>query len=221
MSSGPPSPLSVDDTLPFRYVAGSSSLDLVNTVDWTSRGPARDRIGSYGRLLEWALGASIIDEAAASRLERQAFIRQRDAALALDRARALRWTLRRLTSAMAGDDRAGTSVRLPLEELNEFIADVYGHARLVTTAPSRRDRPPALSWAWERDSDRLDRILWPVVRGAAELLGSADAARLRVCAGDDCGWIYVDRSRNGLRRWCEMATCGTVEKSRRRRDRSA
>ncbi len=30
-----------------------------------------------------------------------------------------------------------------------------------------------------------------------------------------------DRSRNGLRRWCEMATCGTAEKTRRRRDRSA
>ncbi len=35
--------------------------------------------------------------------------------------------------------------------------------------------------------------------------------------GDDCGWMYVDRSRNGLRRWCQMRTCGTREKSRRRR----
>ncbi|HEV2853834.1 MAG TPA: CGNR zinc finger domain-containing protein [Thermoanaerobaculia bacterium] len=35
----------------------------------------------------------------------------------------------------------------------------------------------------------------------------------------DCGWMYVDCSRNGLRRWCEMETCGTLEKSRRRRER--
>jgi predicted RNA-binding Zn ribbon-like protein len=40
---------------------------------------------------------------------------------------------------------------------------------------------------------------------------------VRVCDGDDCGWMYVDRSRNGFRRWCQMRTCGTREKTRRRR----
>jgi predicted RNA-binding Zn ribbon-like protein len=69
--------------------------------------------------------------------------------------------------------------------------------------------------------DRLDSPLWPVVRSAAELLASSDVERLRVCAGDDCGWAYVDRSRNGLRRWCQMSTCGTAEKTRRRRQRLA
>jgi predicted RNA-binding Zn ribbon-like protein len=54
------------------------------------------------------------------------------------------------------------------------------------------------------------------VRAAAALLSSDDTAKLRICGGPDCGWIYVDRSRNGLRRWCEMSVCGTREKSRRR-----
>ena len=34
--------------------------------------------------------------------------------------------------------------------------------------------------------------------------------------GADCGWMFVDRSRNRLRRWCQMETCGTMEKTRRR-----
>jgi predicted RNA-binding Zn ribbon-like protein len=54
-----------------------------------------------------------------------------------------------------------------------------------------------------------------VARAASALLQS-EASRLRICGGSDCGWMYVDRSRNGLRRWCEMQTCGTVAKSRRR-----
>jgi predicted RNA-binding Zn ribbon-like protein len=41
-----------------------------------------------------------------------------------------------------------------------------------------------------------------------------------VCAAPDCGWVYVDRSRNGFRRWCQMETCGTEEKSRRRAART-
>lgn len=218
-ASVPPPAISVDDTLPFRFIAGDPSLDFVNTVDWTSRGPARDRIGSYGRLIEWALAAAAIDEPSATRLERRAFSRQRDAARTLDDARALRWTLRRLVSAIAGKDRAVASVRLPLDELNRFVADVYAHVRL--TKPTTRTKA-ALSpfvWTWDHDPDRLDSPLWPVVRSAADLLASPDIERLRVCDGDDCGWVYVDRSRNGLRRWCQMSTCGTAEKTRRRQQR--
>ena len=44
---------------------------------------------------------------------------------------------------------------------------------------------------------------------------------MRVCAAQDCGWVYVDRSRNGLRRWCQMETCGTIMKTRRRAERNA
>jgi predicted RNA-binding Zn ribbon-like protein len=220
-ASAPPPAISVDDTLPFEFIAGDVSLDFVNTVDWTSRGPARDRIGSYGRLIEWALAAGAIDEPGATRLERRAFSRQRDAARALDGARALRWTLRRLVSAIAGNDRAVASVRLPLNELNRFVADGYAHARLTKPSRSGAASTSPLVWAWDDDPDRLDLLLWPVVRSAAELLASSDIERLRVCAGADCGWVYVDRSRNGLRRWCQMSTCGTAEKTRRRRQRPA
>ena len=73
-------------------------------------------------------------------------------------------------------------------------------------------------WSW-RDQDSDPRaVAWPVIWSAAELLRSVEVGQVRICDGDDCGWMYVDRSRNGLRRWCQMRTCGTREKSRRRRD---
>ena len=56
---------------------------------------------------------------------------------------------------------------------------------------------------------------------AAALLTGPEVESIRVCAGPDCGWVYVDRSRNHLRRWCEMETCGTSEKNRRRAARNA
>jgi predicted RNA-binding Zn ribbon-like protein len=62
-------------------------------------------------------------------------------------------------------------------------------------------------------------VLWPVAWTAAALLTSDEAGKIRVCGGVDGGWMYVDRSRNGLRRWCRMETCGTCEKSRRRAER--
>jgi predicted RNA-binding Zn ribbon-like protein len=36
--------------------------------------------------------------------------------------------------------------------------------------------------------------------------------RLKACRGDDCRWVYIDRSRNTSRRWCDMANCGNRAK---------
>lgn len=66
----------------------------------------------------------------------------------------------------------------------------------------------------------LDSLLWPVVRHAAALLTSTDAAAIRMCAGTDCGWVFVDRSRGRRRRWCAMETCGTLAKEARRSPRA-
>ena len=212
----PPRPRSIDDSLPFRFVGGDVGLDLVNTVDWTDRGPERDRVGSYSRLVEWAVAAKVLGDQEAVRLRGRAETRPDDAADAHTSAMEFRWTLKRLVGAVADGSGDGTAARAALDELNWFVAESFPHARLEL-ATGGAPRP---QWTWARDPERLDALLWPIVRSAAELLASTDPSRLRVCPGPDCGWVYVDRSRNGLRRWCEMSTCGTDEKTRRRRERS-
>jgi predicted RNA-binding Zn ribbon-like protein len=54
-------------------------------------------------------------------------------------------------------------------------------------------------------------------RLALELLCEADLTRLGMCLPDQhgCGWVYIDRSRNGSRRWCTMDDCGADAKARR------
>jgi predicted RNA-binding Zn ribbon-like protein len=39
--------------------------------------------------------------------------------------------------------------------------------------------------------------------------------RVRVKACGGCGWLFVDRTRNGSRRWCISAMCGSRDKARR------
>jgi predicted RNA-binding Zn ribbon-like protein len=41
--------------------------------------------------------------------------------------------------------------------------------------------------------------------------------RLRVCGNALCGWVFLDRSRNGSRVWCDMAACGNRAKVARHR----
>jgi len=44
-------------------------------------------------------------------------------------------------------------------------------------------------------------------------------ARLRLCGNERCGWVFVDRSANGRRRWCDPRACGNRMKVRRFRAR--
>lgn len=43
--------------------------------------------------------------------------------------------------------------------------------------------------------------------------------RLRMCASDECKWIFFDRSKPGNRRWCSSALCGNRQKTRAYRQR--
>ena len=197
--------------LTVKYVGGDPCLDLVNTVDWTPRGLENERLTDYARLTRWAEGAGILPAAAAERLRRRARARSRESEAALRRAHRTRAVLRRLVDAIV----AGKAAPAVWSEFNEELAVALGRLRLAPVGG--RTAAPTAAWAWPGLGERLESPLWPVVWSAAKLLTSNESERLRVCPGPDCGWVYVDRSRNGLRRWCEMETCGTAEKSRRRR----
>jgi predicted RNA-binding Zn ribbon-like protein len=58
-------------------------------------------------------------------------------------------------------------------------------------------------------------VLWPVARSASELLTSDDLAYVRGCASETCAWLFLDKTKNHGRRWCEMKTCGNRDKARR------
>jgi hypothetical protein len=46
---------------------------------------------------------------------------------------------------------------------------------------------------------------------------AAERERIRTCGNPLCRWLFVDRSRNGSRVWCEMAVCGNRMKVGRHR----
>jgi predicted RNA-binding Zn ribbon-like protein len=192
------------------YVGGDPALDLVNTVDWTSRGPEQDRLGTFEELVRWAEGAGVLDPAGSRRLRRLGAERPRAAAAALARARRAREVLHDLFGAIAG----GQSPASALARFNRLLAEALERLEM---APAPGPIGAGYEWRWRGSESDPQAVVWPLLWSAANLLRSDEIGNVRVCDGDDCGWMYVDRSRNGLRRWCQMRTCGTREKTRRRR----
>jgi len=198
---------------PFEYIGGDPALDFVNTVDWTDAGPVNERLGDYSDLVLWGVAAGLVSKPVAERLRRLAAARPRGARAGLSAALRARDALRAVFTAVAAGERPGPG----LVELNALVGEAMGRLQLSEGTSRRGGDGPRAGWQWRGMDQRLDSLLWPVVRSAADLLTSDEAGRIRMCAGSACGWMYVDRSRNGLRRWCQMRTCGTREKSRRRR----
>jgi predicted RNA-binding Zn ribbon-like protein len=199
------------EELPFKYVGGDPAVDLVNTVDWTSTGLKDERLGDYQRVLRWAEEAGVLSTRAAQALRRRAAAHPREAEAAHRAVQRARQVIHRLFYELAD----GSSSTEAVQDFNQLLGPVLEHLRLQRARS--RDSKPRLELGWEQQEETLESVLWPVLWSAAALITSADAEKIRVCGAADCGWMYVDRSRNGFRRWCQMETCGTREKTRRRR----
>jgi predicted RNA-binding Zn ribbon-like protein len=201
-----------------KLVGGDPCLDFVNTVGGrvADAGGVQarvraDKLACYPDLAAWSVHAGLVGESAGSGLVRFAAARPREARGALRRALEFREALYRTLRALM-------LVRVPapadLAVLNAEIAAC--RSRELLTA-----RPEGLRFEWRDAARRLESPLWPVVRAAAALLTSPELARLRQCGGDDCGWLFLDRSRNRSRQWCTMEDCGNLSKVRRFRERHA
>jgi predicted RNA-binding Zn ribbon-like protein len=71
------------------------------------------------------------------------------------------------------------------------------------------------AWRLAKFEPSAPYLVAPVLWSAADLLLAADLGRVRRCANDACLWLFIDGSKNGTRRWCDMASCGNRAKAHR------
>jgi predicted RNA-binding Zn ribbon-like protein len=182
-------------------VGGSLCLDLVNTTGARESGAPRERLTDYADAVVWSRRAGILDATSARRLQRSVARRAGEAARALARVRRAREDIYRVFLPIAeGRPPAAESVA---------CVDSHGRAarrRQVLVATGKR-----FELRFAPPPTELDPMLWPVIASAIELLTSDRIALLRRCA--ECDWLFLDESKNGLRRWCKSA-CGNRARAR-------
>jgi hypothetical protein len=112
------------------------------------------------------------------------------------------------------------SIRTVARELvqlapDEAVAAWRAHVGwLFESATYRLDADGRLEAAASGWDGIADALLPPLV----ELEG--ERSRLTHCGNETCRFLFLDRSRNHSRRWCEMAVCGNRVKLRRHRRRT-
>jgi predicted RNA-binding Zn ribbon-like protein len=178
-----------------RLVGGALCLDFANSVDWASDGTERpshaDVLIEPADLVRWGRRLGLVD----SKIPLVVTGRE------LAAARLLRAAIHRVFAATAaGEAPADVDVAL----LASTFAEAVAAARLTARG----------GWLFEWPDDNPRRIRFAVAVNAIDLLRTpADLERLRVCPGNNCGWLFLDTS--GRRRWCSMEVCGSRAKMRR------
>jgi predicted RNA-binding Zn ribbon-like protein len=185
-------------------IGGAVCLDFVNTVDPRYVSDRIEYVPDYDALLKWSVGAGLLDPSDADRLGDIARHRPQLAGAVHRRALALREALFELLRREPGPDRAASLATLNAELARSRTQQVVERAL------------GGFESAWPA-STALDRVLWPIASSAADLLTSPRFGRVRECAGERCGWLFLDTSKAGRRRWCSMADCGNRAKAKRRR----
>jgi predicted RNA-binding Zn ribbon-like protein len=191
----------------FEFIGGEPCLDFTNTVGGDRRTTTTEHLHGYGELVAWARQGELLTPAQARALLLRAQREPAGAAEALRDALELREALFDIFFALSGGKRPAPE---RLEVLNRALAEALRHRRVVQSGRT-------FSLGWD-GSDDLRRMLWPVALSAAELLAGQGGAPVKLCGmweASGCGWLFVDESRNGSRRWCSMKDCGNRAKARR------
>ncbi len=163
----------------------------------------RQPLASYDDLLAWGLDTGALNATDGRRLAAAAAESPGLGHGVLRSARNLAVRLTRILHALiAGHSPSAADLR----ELN---------ISLSRAMVARRLDPTGKRWTWgDTEGDDFDRMLWPVLLSVAELLTSEDRDRVRLCAGQDCGLLFVARGSGRVRRWCD-ASCSSRHSSRK------
>ena len=198
----------------FEFVAGDLSLDFCNTVGGKRGAVTREYLNGHLDLLSWVHQAGLVEDSALQTLARDAARNPGKASQLLGRAIELREALYRIFAAVSGGCHPKSS---DLAILNSELTPALGRLRLEMAAP-----PTRFALRWANPQPALEHLLGPIARAAGDLLTQPERVeRIRICGGLNCGWLFVDASKNHSRRWCDMRDCGNRAKVRRHRLKKA
>jgi predicted RNA-binding Zn ribbon-like protein len=172
-------------------IGGNLALDFANTRSWRDTPRETDHFADIAHILHWAREAGLVDAA---------FI------VPFGQSKTFAADIQRLRDAIDGACGAAASGEPPAPGALATIRDM---ATRTMAAADLAGMPLTLVF------NGADRILGPVAWAAMDLLRGDELGRLKQCPAHDCHWLFLDRSKNGSRRWCEMSTCGERAKKRR------
>jgi len=182
-------------------------LEFVNT-DAAAQSPGVDLLRDFDALVSWLRTHAAIDDERSAGLLRRAQLQPAAAAATLVDARRVRAAMRVLAERGFISERVRDDAVI---EINRVLGRSAGTRRI------ERHPEGGFTRSFVPTGDAFAGLMIPIVESAGDSLALEELARVRRCADARCYRVFMDATKNGLRRWCDMGTCGNRAKAARHR----
>ncbi|HMR84534.1 MAG TPA: CGNR zinc finger domain-containing protein [Niabella sp.] len=178
--------------------------NFVNTVSSWKTKDNYDYLVTYDDFIEWCLKLKVSDVERLQMFRELAKDQPEEALAALNRIKEIRQVLQGLLSAVAQNDTDKKHTFLPAANL--LLIDAASRQRLLYSGG--RFVIDQIETAGD-----LMAPAWKAVHSLADLLTGHDNSRIKECP--KCGWVFLDETKNGRRKWCNSKVCGSTDKMMR------
>jgi predicted RNA-binding Zn ribbon-like protein len=200
----------------WKFIGGRLCLDFVNTVGGRKKQGEKpfpenivfeDKLQNFNDLVSWGKDSGVITES-----ERKFFLNAyeiKEQEKIFKKAIELRELLFKIIYNLINKKEPGEGT---IQLLNREYSAATVNRMLVYTDNK-------IELRFSKDPLKPDYLVWLIAESAVILLSSDLLSRVKICSGDDCGWLFLDISKNKSRQWCDMKDCGNLAKVRRFRER--
>lgn len=185
------------------FLGGNLSLDFVNTVHDRHEEPLRDLLINYLDLVTWVYFADAITDSQKENLLKIGLENQGSADQIYKDALQLREAFYDFVLNLINQDEAITA---HIQLINQWLSRTFSNLELAQLNGH-------FVLDWNTENFELESVLWPIIRAFADLVTSEDINCIKQCG--NCGYLFVDNSKNNSRKWCSMEICGNRVKARR------
>ena len=180
---------------------GILCLDFVNSVHDRKKAPLKDYFSNAGDILMWGKRAGIVNESSFGILAKKIDSGTQDLTGFHKKAIELRELLYGIFLKIV---RRSGILQSELTSFNEFLSSYFNAVTVKFENGNFFE-----SWKWKGED--LNRILLSVIKSSHELMLSGRLDRVKECP--NCGWLFLDTTKNGKRKWCSMKSCGSGVKA--------
>ena len=184
----------------------ADGLDFVNTLSY-DKDVTNERLTDAPTAVSWLQSHALLHQEMADAILAEASDPEGEERL-LTRVRRVRAALRELLDA-AVEKRPPSAGAL--KEVNRALRAPY----VIELVPAA----DGVSLDHRHDGDPISGAMARLSEAVTRELTGDNSRRLRVCANDDCRWVFNDHSPAGRRKWCDMSSCGNRAKAARHRER--
>ena len=175
-------------------------LDFANSRYWRGTDQPTETLETFNDVFTWLAAANALDSRTVEALKQNWQPTDADHTETIQ----LREALYRIFTAVAAHAEPAS-------------ADIEIFNRKLTAAPARTQLVKHDgAYLWRANlKPQLPDLLAPILWTAGDMLAEPRRDRVRLCANEKCVWLFLDDSKSGTRRWCDMKACGNRAKAHR------